>query len=209
MKRIGLLGGSFDPVHAGHLQLAHDALTQIELDEVRFVVAANPWQKTHVSAPTHRLRMVEIALANAPDALRRRCAIERCELTRTGISYTIETVIELRARYGPDACLVLVMGSDQWRNLGTWHRHAELTDYANIAVARRGARDAHTAAADLPPTLAVTAAHGQIVSFPMTPHPAAATDIRAALRAGVEVGDLLPAAVLAYIRTHHLYEQAP
>ena len=208
MKRIGLLGGSFDPLHTGHLQLARDAIAALRLDELRLVVAAQPWQKPGVSPAAQRLRMVELALealATTEPALRARLAIEHCELDRTGPSYTIDTLIALRAALGPAPCLVLVMGSDQWHNLGTWRRHAELTDYASIAVARRDA-----ATGDLPASGPLTATHGQTVSFAMTPHPAAATAIRAQLRAGQAVGpDLLPPTVLAYIRAQHLYEKNP
>lgn len=211
MKRIGLLGGSFDPIHAGHLQLARDAIDALALDELRFVVAAQPWQKAHVSASSHRLRMVELALANEPVPRRARMTIERCELDRSGPSYTIDTLIQLRAALGPDVCLVLVMGSDQWSNLPTWHRHAELTRYASIAVAERAGdvpREAPGAppAAPLPPAAALTAPSGQIVSFRMRPQPTTATTLRAALRSGSPIDDLLPAAVLAYIRANHLYE---
>ncbi len=207
VRRIGLLGGSFDPIHAGHLQLARDAIDALGLDELRLVVAAQPWQKPQVSAARHRLRMVELALADAPAPWRERMAIERCELARTGPSYTIDTLIELRERLGTAVCLVLIMGSDQWGNLATWHRHADLTQYASIAVAQRA--DAPAATPALPPVAALTSPHGQIVSFAMTPHPASATALRAALRAGEAVGDLLAPAVLAYIRTQHLYEKNP
>ena len=228
MKRIGLLGGSFDPLHTGHLQLARDAIAALGLDELRLVVAAQPWQKPGVSPAAQRLRMVELALdalATTEPALRARLAIERCELDRTGPSYTIDTLIALRAALGPAPCLVLVMGSDQWHNLGTWRRHAELTDYASIAVARRvdatsapagtathpGAaalRDPRYAA--LPASGTLTAPYGQTVSFAMTPHPASATVIRAQLRTGQAIGpDLLPPTVLAYIRAQHLYEKNP
>lgn len=233
MKRIGLLGGSFDPIHTGHLQLARDAIHALGLDELRLVVAAQPWQKPDVSPAAQRLRMVEVAVASVEPALRARLAIERCELDRTGPSYTIDTLTALRAALGPAPCLVLVMGSDQWHNLGTWRRHAELTDYASIAVARRdtlAATDAtthtgtamrtgtatpagpaiaaHDAPRDaaLPAVGALTVPHGQSVAFAMTPHPASATAIRAQLRAGQAVGpDLLPPTVLAYIRAQHLY----
>ncbi len=224
MKRIGLLGGSFDPIHAGHLQLARDAIHALGLDELRLVVAAQPWQKPDVSPAAQRLRMVEVAVASVEPALRARLAIERCELDRTGPSYTIDTLTALRAALGPAPCLVLVMGSDQWHNLGTWRRHAELTDYASIAVARRAppaATDATTrtgtamrtgTATPARPAIAAhdaprDAAHGgQSVAFAMTPHPASATAIRAQLRAGQAVGpDLLPPTVLAYIRAQHLY----
>jgi nicotinate-nucleotide adenylyltransferase len=225
MKRIGLLGGSFDPLHAGHLQLARDAIAALGLDELRLVVAAQPWQKPGVSPAAQRLRMVELALDDLEPSLRARVAIERCELDRTGPSYTIDTLIALRAALGPAPCLALVMGSDQWHNLGTWHRHAELTDHASIAVARRtdatsapaGAATHPSAAAlrdpryaALPAPGALGTPHGQTVSFVMTPHPASATAIRAQLRAGQAVGpDLLPPTVLAYIRAQHLYEKNP
>ena len=217
MRRIGLLGGSFDPIHAGHLQLARDAIDALELDELRFVVAAQPWQKPQVSAPAHRLRMVELALASVPAPWRARMTIERCELERSGPSYTIDTLIALRAALGPEVCLALVMGSDQWRNLPTWHRHDELIRYASIAVAERAGDLPHPSGESagaspalalpaLPPAAPLTAPCGQAVSFRMHPQPAAATRLRAALHSGAAVDDLLPPAVLAYIRANHLYE---
>ena len=102
---IGLLGGSFDPIHVGHLQLARDALAHLPLDEVRFIPAAQPWQKERVTDAAHRAHMVELAIAHEP-----RCVLDMHEIERGGTTYTIDTLRDLRAGPWPDASLVLVHG---------------------------------------------------------------------------------------------------
>jgi nicotinate-nucleotide adenylyltransferase len=194
-RRIGLLGGSFDPPHLGHLQLARDAIAALTLDELRFVVAGDPWQKGRITPAHHRLAMVELAVKAEPG-----CSVERCELERAGPTYTFDTLRTLRERLGPEICLVWIMGSDQYANLHTWHRHAELTNLANIAVALR----AGSAETSLPAPDAGTLGtpYGQRVHFAMTPHPASSTLIR---QNPEKQADLLAPPVLAYIRAHSLY----
>lgn len=206
MRRIGLLGGTFDPVHLAHVQLAQDACAALALDEVWFVIAAQPWQKQGVSPAVHRLAMLEAALTDAADAHLR---IEPMELTRQGASYTIDTLIALRARLGVDVALVWLMGADQWRNLPTWHRHTELLEYASIAVAQRASPAGDLAdqpKVTLPPALPITQPSGQVVSFSMAPHPASATDIRAEGGRGGLARDWLSPRVHTYIQQHHLYD---
>jgi nicotinate-nucleotide adenylyltransferase len=210
---IGLLGGSFDPIHAGHLQLARDALAHLPLDELRFVPAAQPWQKERVTDAAHRAHMVELAIAREP-----RCVLDMHEIERGGTTYTVDTLRALRAGPWPDASLVLIMGSDQFERFDTWREWPTICDLAHLAVARRAG-----VAARLSPTLAALwnqrrcgpaeLAHrpaGGIVEFPMTPVDASATEVRALLRAGGADGErrlrqLVPAPVLDYIRAHHLY----
>jgi nicotinate-nucleotide adenylyltransferase len=204
--RIGLLGGSFDPPHLGHVQLARDAMTALALNEVRFVIAGEPWQKHHITDACHRLAMVELALANETGLV-----VEHCELERAGPSYTFETLRELRARYGPQPCLVWIMGSDQFANLHTWQHHDELTQLAHLAVAQRAgdqplslpSADALTFAS--PSNSTTTLPFGKLVSFRMMPHPAASTHIRPNPSAHA---DLLAPPVLAYIQAHSLYARA-
>ena len=210
---IGLLGGSFDPIHAGHLQLARDALAHLPLDELRFVPAAQPWQKERVSDAAHRAHMVELAIAREP-----RWVLDMHEIERGGTTYTVETLRALRAGPWPDASLVLIMGSDQFERFDTWREWQGIVDLAHLAVARRAG-----VAARLNPTLAALwnerrcgpaeLAHrraGGIVEFPMTAVDASATEVRALLRDRSADGDrrlaqLVPAPVLDYIRAHHLY----
>lgn len=210
---IGLLGGSFDPIHAGHLQLGRDALAHLPLEEVRFLPAAWPWQKEGVSDAGHRARMVELAIAGE-----RRFVLDTQEIDRGGPTYTVDTLRALRTGTWRDASLVLIMGSDQFQRFDTWREWQAICDLAHIAVARRAGVDP-----DLNPTLAALwqrrqcgpaeLAHrpaGGIVEFPMTPVDASATEARELLAhphddAAARLACLLPRPVLDYIRAHRLY----
>lgn len=208
---IGLLGGSFDPIHAGHLQLARDALAHLPLDEVRFLPAAQPWQKGRVSDAAHRAHMIELAIAREP-----RCVLDMHEIERGGTTYTVDTLRALRAGPWPEASLVLIMGSDQFERFDTWREWQTIAALAHLAVARRGG-----VAARLNPELArlfearqcgpAELAHrpaGGIVEFRMTPVEASATEVRRLLAAGTadrSLAGFVPAPVLDYIRAHHLY----
>jgi nicotinate-nucleotide adenylyltransferase len=208
---IGLLGGSFDPVHVGHLLLARAARDALALAEVRFIPAARPWQKGELAPAEHRVKMLELALAGEP-----RCLIDPIELQRGGVSYTIDTLRELRARLA-DTPLVLVIGADQMQRLDTWRDWREIPRLAHIAVARRN--DAVLTLSWLlqefynerwAPRLPDAPA-GSIVDLPMQPSDASATEIRALLKQppsaehDARLAALLPPAVLDYIRAHHLY----
>ena len=210
---IGLLGGSFDPIHLGHLQLARDALEQLVLAEVRFIPAAQPWQKGALTAAEHRARMVQLAIAD-----KRRFALDLHEIERGGVTYTIDTLRALRVRL-PARPLVLIMGSDQFARLDTWRDWKEIVDAAHIAVAQRA-----RALLQLNPDLRAvvdarrgdaaslaTRIAGSIVEFAMTPVDASATEVRHLLRepASTEreqrLSAMVPATVLNYIHQHHLY----
>ncbi|CAN5422396.1 nicotinate-nucleotide adenylyltransferase [soil metagenome] len=195
--RIGLYGGTFDPIHAAHLLLAHSAIEQLALDRVLFIVSGTPAQKSHAADPGDRVRMVELAIAG--DA---RLQLELIEVERHGPSYAIDTVIALRERFGPLACLAWLMGSDQYSNLPTWRRHGELLEYVNIAVARR-ADDT----IDLPALHQLRHPHGDMASFEMPAHTGAASNIREAIAEGHDetLALLLHPDVLDYIRLHNLY----
>lgn len=210
---IGLLGGSFDPIHAGHLQLARDALAHLPLDEVRFLPAAQPWQKGRVTDAAHRAHMVELAIAGEP-----RWALDMHEIERGGATYTIDTLRAMRAGPWPDASLVLIMGSDQFARFDTWREWQAVTDLVHLAVARRAGN-----VTALGPVLAALSAQrhcgpaelahrpaGGIVEFRMTPVDASATEVRRLLASGApdarsRLAELVPARVLDYIRAHHLY----
>jgi nicotinate-nucleotide adenylyltransferase len=210
---IGLLGGSFDPIHHGHLQLARDALVQLPLDEVRFIPAAQPWQKGPVTAAEHRARMVQLAIAGEP-----RFALDMHEIERGGVTYTIDTLHALRALL-PDRPLVLIMGSDQFARFDTWRNWKEIVEAVHIAVAQR----AGTALEPNPDVQAAVRAHrgepasltrrvgGTIVKFAMTPVDASATEVRHLLREpqsterAQRLSAMVPAVVLDYIDSHQLY----
>ncbi|HZU52536.1 MAG TPA: nicotinate-nucleotide adenylyltransferase, partial [Holophagaceae bacterium] len=132
MKRIGLLGGAFNPPHEGHLKLARLALAHLDLDELRFVpTALSPHKPTPGAiTDTQRLALLEAAIAG----LEPRARIEPLELERGGTSYTADTLDTLSERE-PDAAWILVLGSDQLPGLPRWHRAADVFRLASIAVA--------------------------------------------------------------------------
>jgi nicotinate-nucleotide adenylyltransferase len=211
---IGLLGGSFDPIHAGHLALARAACTRLGLAQLLLIPAAQPWQKGPITAAAHRARMVELAIADDPQL-----RIESCELERGGPSYTIDTLRELRTRFGPDVPLVLVLGADQMERFDTWHEWRSILQFAHLGVARRN--DAVLVLSDLlqtfynehwaPAAQIRTDPAGRIVEIEMAPHDASATEIRALLAAPAtpaseaRLARIVPAPVLDYIRAHRLY----
>lgn len=133
MRRgIGLLGGSFDPVHNGHLAVARGALESLQLQRVDFVLAPRPWQKCVATPVSLRLEMLQAAIGR-----NERLAVCTKELERTGATYTIETVRSLREDYGPAMPLVLLIGADQWENFHTWRSWRELFEYVSVAVCTR------------------------------------------------------------------------
>ncbi|HQR19342.1 MAG TPA: nicotinate (nicotinamide) nucleotide adenylyltransferase [Burkholderiaceae bacterium] len=220
MDPIGLLGGSFDPIHVGHLQLARDALANLPIAEVRLIPAAQPWQKEPMTAAEHRAQMIRLAIDSELPFVRRRMILDLAEIERGGPTYTIDTLRELRSRLGPEVPLVLIMGADQFERFDTWREWERIPELAHIAVARRAAatpklgpalqklRDARYLkyAGDL-----VDSPAGQIVDLAMTPVDASATEVRRLLgearspQDDARLAATVPPAVLDYIRAHHLY----
>lgn len=189
--RIGLFGGSFDPVHNAHLALARLALSELPLDEVRWVPVGQPWQKARqLAAPAHREAMVRLAIEGEP-----RFKLDRTELQRSGASFTLDTVRELQAQH-PGRQWVLILGQDQYAGLHTWRDWRALLSRVSLAVAKRpGAlQQPH------PDVLAV--AH-RAVPLPMMD--VSSTKIRERIASGQGIDDLVPAAVARYIEQHHLY----
>lgn len=134
MTRIGVFGGTFDPIHVGHLAVASAAAYGLHLDQVLFVVAHRPWQKVgtrQIADSGLRLAMVEAATADRADLV-----ASSIEIDRGGSSYSIDTIQQLRADM-PDAELVLVVGSDVVADLNTWHRHDELCQLVTLGIVDR------------------------------------------------------------------------
>lgn len=129
---VGLLGGSFDPVHVGHLRTAWELLTGLELAEVRFIPSrVPPHRAPAIASGVLRLRMLEAAIAGQPGFV-----VDDCELRRDGPSYTVDTLAELRASQ-PQRPLVLILGMDAFLGLPTWHRWQEIAGLAHIVVVQR------------------------------------------------------------------------
>ncbi|HMO48061.1 MAG TPA: nicotinate-nucleotide adenylyltransferase [Rubrivivax sp.] len=197
VRRIGLFGGSFDPVHNAHLALARQARDALPLDELRWVPAGNPWQKARAMTPAaQREAMLQLAIADEP-----RFVIDRCELQRQGPSYTLDTVRELQAA-APGAEWFLIIGGDQYRNLHTWHGFEQLLQRVTLAVAQRPGAADDAADADA----RVRAAPQVALALP--PLQISASDIRARVAAGQDIAALVPPAVALYIHQQGLYRPA-
>lgn len=201
--RIGLFGGSFDPPHLAHLALARSACDALALDELRWVVAGQPWQKIDPaggggpSAAAHRAAMVRLAIAGQP-----RFVLEDCELRRPGPSYMLDTVAELQAAR-PGAQWFLVVGADQLARLHTWHRFAELLARVTLAVAARPGF-----APQPGPEVARALAGREPLAVPLPLLDMSSTEIRRRAAGGQPLDGLLAPQVAGYIADHALYRAA-
>jgi nicotinate-nucleotide adenylyltransferase len=216
---LGVFGGTFDPIHCGHLELARELRTALGFAAVRFIPAGDPPHRAApVATAAHRLAMVELAIAGHPDL-----QVDAREVVRPGRSYTVPTLEELR-KEEPSRPLALIVGADAFLGLPTWHRWRELFALAHVVVV---GRPGVTIADALPPELADewsrrrcpdAAALGQttagsVLVQAVTAHPISASAIRVQLARGADgvaaVRSLLPAAVLAYIDRNQLYRSRP
>jgi len=211
---IAVLGGSFDPVHNGHLALADYFAKLLVPDELRVVLAGNPWQKNGLCATAQQ--RVEMA-TRAFERLAVPVTIDRQEILRGGTTYTIDTLRAIRAEVGPDVSIAFLIGADQLQQLHTWKEWQRLFDYAHVCAASRPGFD--IGAAQLPSEVGREFARRLATPEQIrnTPHGLAylagnlavdisATEIRAALQRGERPDSLIPAGVLDYIKSHHLYE---
>ena len=210
---IALLGGSYDPVHNGHVALGAHFAALLQADELR-VIPALPWQKSSlVATPDERVAMLQLAFAGLPCKV----TIDRQELERGKSTYTIETLRAIRAEVGPDVSLAFLMGADQLQRLDTWHDWQSLFGLAHFCVAARPGFELD--AAHIPPAVALefqrrlagpAELHAQPSGLTYVAADMAvdvsATGIRAALQRGLEADSLIPGVVLDYIEQHNLYK---
>ncbi len=208
---IGLLGGSFDPVHRAHLALARAAQQALQLDEVRFVPAGQPWQKLQagenaITPAADRLAMLQAAIEDAGHP--QGWLLERCEIERDGPSYSIDTVTALQAAApaAPAAQWFLIIGQDQLARLHTWRRWRELLQRVTLAVAARPG-----AALEVPAEVraAAQAAHPPQgwEMVPLPPLDISSTDIRRRIAAGADISGLVSPGVARYIAGRPLYAE--
>lgn len=210
---VGILGGTFDPVHLAHLALARAALERLGIGRVLWIPAGRPPHR----APPHAAAEDRLAMVRAAIAGEARFAIDASEAHSAAPSYTVDTLERLRRELGPQRPLVLLMGADAFRGLGKWHRWEDIPRLAHIAVATRPGYP--LAAFDAPladlygrcrlarPDFSSEPAGG-IHPFELVAGTVSATEVRALVAAGAPDGkllELLPAPVLDYIRQHHLY----
>jgi nicotinate-nucleotide adenylyltransferase len=198
--RIGLLGGTFDPIHIAHLHVAACAIYELHLDEVRFLPAGSPPHKPHhpVSDSVHRLRMIEIAIGDQPAFLP-----DPTDLGAEGPSYTSDLLTRVQAaNHGSE--LWFILGADSLVDFHTWHEPETILDVARLAVAERPGWDL-SVVLQTPAFLPELSA--QVDRFRSVPIDLSATLLRARIAAGKPVDWLLPPGVLSYIRRHRLYRQ--
>lgn len=212
---LGVYGGTFDPVHFGHLRLAEEAADALNLERVRWIPAGRPALKgsPKVSA-AQRLEMVRLAIGDNP-----RFELDASEVETAQTSYTVPTLERLRVEFGNDRPLVLLVGADAFAGMPGWHRWEQLFELAHIGVAHRPGFPVDPGR--LPPTLAsrfnlrhcddpaklAEESAGRIVSFAMTPLDISATKIRAMLSKGHSARYLLPDVLVSHIRNNHFYTE--
>lgn len=213
---LGIFGGTFDPIHFGHLRLAQELAEGLALEEVRFIPAGFPPHRgTPGVSATQRLDMVRLAIAGND-----RFVLDEREILKQTPSYAVETLAELRQELGGTQPLCLLLGADAFMGLATWHRWQELFDFAHIAVAQRPGvspmtwegsmpevlkKEFHRRLQTSPQTLKETPA-GAVVMFSITALDISATHIRNAIKSGKNPRYLLPDEVLQYIQQNHLYQ---
>ena len=215
MGAIGLFGGTFDPVHFGHLRLATELAEAFHLDNVVFIPAGLPYHRGRDAHATSEERLTMLKLATQRDA---RFGVDDRELKREGPTYTYDTLAEIRKERGPDQPLVFLSGSDSFEKINTWHRWTELFDLAHFVVAIRaddqewqsrgpGAfpKDAWPRIT-LNPREMLSAPAGKIMTFFMTPIAISSTAIRTLAHESASIRYLTPDPVVEYVRSHNLYK---
>jgi nicotinate-nucleotide adenylyltransferase len=209
---IGIMGGTFDPVHFGHLRLAQEASEILGLDRVRWVPAGQPWHRGSPLAPAHhRLEMVRLAIGNN-DLFE----LDDAEIRQTAPGYTVETLERLRVEFGAERPLVLLLGTDAFRGLTSWQRWRDLFSLAHIFVAQRpghsltpggmpGALAAEWRKRAGTPDALRERPGGAVITYGTTALDISASAIRAHFAQKRSPRYLLPSPVLDYIESHGLY----
>ncbi len=199
--RVGIYGGSFDPVHLGHLAVADAARQQLPIDQLRWMPVGAPWQKARVLAPAvHRVAMLRL-VTDAADAID---VIDERETARAGPTYTADTLDTL-ALESPRDTWLLVIGQDQYARFDTWHRWRDIVERADLAVV---ARDGQAPATNDEVRAAIAAAGRRTLALNMHAVPVSSTQIRDRVMRGESITDMVPAKVAGYIDQHGLYRRA-
>ncbi len=209
-RPLAVLGGSFDPVHNGHLRMALEAAHLLDASVALLPTGTPPHRVAPIASPTQRLAMLELALRGQD-----RLSVDARELSRVGPNFTVDTLREMREEVGPEHSLILLIGTDQFALLDTWNRWQEIFEYAHIGVLGRPGVTAQTSAgvAEQVSARSTTAAvelaetpAGRVLQIPTTLLDISASRIRADLVAGRSPRWLLPDSVLEYIQDHRIYE---
>ncbi|MDP3919527.1 MAG: nicotinate-nucleotide adenylyltransferase [Candidatus Omnitrophota bacterium] len=192
--KVGILGGTFDPIHEGHLTLARSAMGQYGLDKVIFIPACIPPNKTdrkNMTPASERLRMVEMALQHEPSF-----ELSEMELERSGISYTVDTLVQIKERF-PDDELFLILGFDTLSEIPSWRDCDQIAGLARFLVARRG------------PLTGKIPFRENVQWIDMDNCPLSSSIIREKIQLGLLAQGDLPPGVESYIRKQRLYGGNP
>ena len=220
-RRIGIFGGTFDPVHYGHIDSAKCLVAKLSLDTLYFMPCQqHPFHKHPGASPAQRADMLTLAVADEA-----RLDIDIRELRRDGISYTVDSLQDIRNEYGADTVIVFILGTDAFASLHQWERWQSLLSLANMAVIER-AGQITTAQINEPQlkallaqsVTAVNASHGELIQLVLEPYPISSTVLRSALESihrtdnQVDEGQIkvinefIPASVVQYIEAQQLYQ---
>lgn len=194
--RLGIFGGTFDPIHNGHLVAASEIAKDLNLDKIYFVPTGISWQKDSVTAGDLRLQMVKLAIANHPAF-----AISSIDIDRNGPTHTRDTLLEFRADY-PEAELFFIAGADAMSGIETWKHNEELPKLAEfIAITRPGFTFQ-------PPKSAQWSGDSAINYMEIPAMSISSTEIRAKVKAGISIQGLVPDVVSSFIAKHNLYQES-
>ena len=190
-RPVGILGGTFDPVHNAHLAIARRALEALDAARILWMPTGAPgYRKPPVAPAEHRVAMLRLATEGEP-----RYQIDERELSAKHSGYTVDTLGELRAELGAQTRIYLLLGADQYSKLDSWHRPHDLLKLCHVAVFARPGWS--LGGGGVP--------RDGVIHIPVEPLAISASAIRAAIEHGENVAALLPGPVLQYIRRHHLY----
>ncbi|MFT4228457.1 nicotinate-nucleotide adenylyltransferase [Micropruina sp.] len=194
-RRLGVMGGTFDPIHHGHLVAASEVAAKFALDEVVFVPTGQPWQKAHreVSLPEDRYLMTTIATASNP-----RFSVSRVDIDRPGSTYTLDTLRDLRSHYGEAVDLFFITGADALSQILTWHGVLELFELAHfVGVTRPGTTLGETDIEHLPPD--------KVTLLEVPALAISSTDCRNRVKEQLPIWYLVPDGIVQYIAKRGLY----
>jgi nicotinate-nucleotide adenylyltransferase len=200
-RKIGVLGGTFDPIHLGHLIVAEDLREKLGLGEVLFIPAGRPWlkleQEKTISAAEHRLAMVRLVVASNSHF-----KVSAMEIERPGLSYSIDTILELKAKLGAQAEIYFIVGPDALAELPKWKEPARLVEICQVVGIGRPVHE-QVDLRKLESSIPGASQRIMLVDVPQID--ISSTDIRRRVARGLSIRYLVPEAVEKYIEEHKLY----
>ena len=192
LRRMGVMGGTFDPLHVGHLVIASEALYEFGLDRIVFMPTGKPWQKKAYSDAEDRYLMTVLGTSGNP-----RFTVSRMELDRHGPTYTADTMRELRSFHGDDVAMFFIVGADAVLKIGTWERIELLGEFAEVIAVTRPGFDIEGFAGE--------EAWPEIRVMRSPPIDVSSTEVRKRVRQGRPIDYLVPSEVSTYIKERGLY----